>query len=94
MSAPSFQYNLISILGENVALTPTGLAPSETTIVEFDRYYIPPDISGNEALLLKNTMREVFQNKLKKVDQAHCLYSLLKMFPLKSFPLKVRYVND
>jgi hypothetical protein len=67
MSAPSFQYNLISILGENVALTPTGLAPSETTIVEFDRYYIPPDISGNEALLLKNTMREVFQNKLKKV---------------------------
>lgn len=67
MSAPSFQYNLITILGENVALTPTGLAPSETTIVEFDRYYIPPDISGNDALLLKNTMREVFQNKLKKV---------------------------
>ncbi len=67
MSAPSFQYNLITILGENVALTPTGLAPSETSIVEFDRYYIPPDISGNDALLLKNTMREVFQNKLKKV---------------------------
>ncbi|NBO59577.1 MAG: hypothetical protein EBU82_01250 [Flavobacteriia bacterium] len=67
MSAPSFQYNLITILGENVALTPTGLSPSETTIVEFDRYYLPPDISGNEALLLKNTMRQVFENKLKKV---------------------------
>ena len=67
MSAPSFQYNLITILGENVALTPTGLAPSETTIVEFDRYYLPPDISGNDAVLLKNTMRQVFENKLKKV---------------------------
>ena len=67
MSAPSFQYNLVTILGENVALTPTGLAPSETTIVEFDKYYIPPDISGNDALLLKNTMRQVFENKLKKV---------------------------
>lgn len=65
MSEPSYTINLLNILGENVSLTPTDLAPSETSIVEFDRYYVPPDISGQEVLLLKNLMREVFQNKVK-----------------------------
>lgn len=67
MTEPTLVINLINILGENVSLTPTDLAPSETTIVEFDRYYVPPDISGDTLKLLKNTMRELFQNKLKQI---------------------------
>jgi hypothetical protein len=63
---PHFQYQLINILGENVSMTPTGLSPSETTIVEFDRYYVPSDVSGNDMILLKNTMRQLFQNTVKK----------------------------
>jgi hypothetical protein len=67
MAEPTYVVNLLNILGENVSLTPTNLAPSEMAIVEFDRYYVPPDISGNDLILLKNTMREVFDNKLKQI---------------------------
>jgi DNA repair exonuclease SbcCD ATPase subunit len=61
-----FQYELVYIAGEAVSFVPTGLAPSETMIVDFEKYYRPDGISDIQFERLKHTMRNLFDGKLKK----------------------------
>lgn len=63
----TYEQNLIDILGEEVALTPTGINKSFKQIIEFDDYYKPKGISEEDAVILKNTMRILFDNSYKKV---------------------------
>ncbi len=63
----TMDYQLVNIIGESVSFVPTGLAPSETTIVEFDKYYRPDGISDEEFASLEKTMRRLFDGTRKAV---------------------------
>jgi hypothetical protein len=67
----TFQQNILNILGEQTALTPTGLSPQETAIVEFDSYYVPPQLKQEEIRILKNTMRALFSNSPKEITNVN-----------------------
>jgi DNA repair exonuclease SbcCD ATPase subunit len=64
---PTPEIQLVNIVGELVSFVPTGLAPSETTIVEFDTYYKPDGISEIDYDILKKIMRRLFDGKQKAV---------------------------
>ncbi len=66
-SLERFKANLINILGEQVSLIPSGLSPQEQAIVEFDSYYVPPQLQKEEIVILKNTMRALFDNTPKEI---------------------------
>ena len=63
----SFELQLVNIVGESVSFVPTGLAPSETTIVEFEPYYRPEGISDEEYEVLVKLMRRLFDGTRKAV---------------------------
>lgn len=67
-----FVPNLVNIVGEEVSLTPSGLSPQETVIVEFDDYYVPPELKKRpeEVTILKNTMRTLFSNLPKEITNS------------------------
>ena len=67
-----FVPNLVNIVGEEVSLTPSGLSPQETVIVEFDDYYVPPQLKKRpeEVTILKNTMRALFSNLPKEITNS------------------------
>lgn len=63
----SFEPQLVNIVGESVSFVPTGLAPSETTIVEFEPYYKPEGISNEDYDVLKKTMKKLFDGTRKAI---------------------------
>lgn len=67
MAKASFEQQLVTIVGESVSFVPTGLSPSETTIVEFEPYYKPDGISEEDYDVLKKTMRTLFDGKRKAI---------------------------
>ena len=60
------QQDIINILGEQTSLSPSGLSPQETAIVDFDTYYLPEELK-DQATILKNTMRALFSNRSKEI---------------------------
>jgi hypothetical protein len=51
---------IVFVAGERVALTPTGLLPSDPIGVDFDTYYIPETMSPSDVTLVKATFQELF----------------------------------
>lgn len=82
----TYEQNLINILGEEVAFAPTGINKSFKQIVEFDDYYKPAGISDDDFIILKNTMRILFENRFRKIldvetgDEEEGIY-VLEHFP-------------
>ena len=67
MDPKPIEFQILSILGEQVSLVPTKLSPGETAIVEFDKFYVPDGLSQEEKTVLKNTMTFLFSNVLKPI---------------------------
>lgn len=93
--------DVLTILGEPVSFRPTGLSPSETAIVEFDRYYVQPDISDTDKLLLKKTMRALFSESVHETlppcgprEKQLVLQSLLHRFRLLRSQLRGQIPPD
>jgi hypothetical protein len=63
----AFEFQVLSVVGEQVSLVPTGLAPGETAIVEFDSYYVPDGMSGEDKGKLRNAMKHIFSREQKEV---------------------------
>ena len=61
------EIQLVNIVGESVSFVPTGLSPSETTIVDYERYYRPDGISDEESEILKKSLRKLFDGKRKAI---------------------------
>lgn len=65
MAVEPFRQNIVFILGEQVAFTPTDLDDKNPAIVLFEKHYVPPDLSGNDVSILKNMMRSLFSSEAK-----------------------------
>jgi DNA repair exonuclease SbcCD ATPase subunit len=52
--------NILTIAGEQVALSPTGLPRSESILVSFDTNYVYPGMTEEEKLSLKEALRQLF----------------------------------
>lgn len=63
----AFEFQVISIVGEQVSLVPTGLSPGETAIVEFDTYYVPDGMSDETKAKLRKAMKHIFSRVQKDV---------------------------
>ena len=55
-----FERQIVYIAGEAVAFTPTGFPKGEPSIVQFDDYYKPDDMSLSDAMILKNALKQLF----------------------------------
>ena len=55
-----FERQIVNIAGEMVAFTPTGFPKGEPSIVQFDDYYKPSNMSLSDTMILKNAFRQLF----------------------------------
>jgi predicted nucleic acid-binding Zn-ribbon protein len=69
-SKEGFDFQVVSIVGEQVSFVPTKLSPLETAIVQFDEYYKPEGISEEDFRILKNTMKFLFSSKQKPLGES------------------------
>jgi chromosome segregation ATPase len=56
---------ILNVLGEQVSLEETGLAPGENVIVSFERFYLPPGFTEEQKEQLKTGLRKVFQKSVE-----------------------------